>query len=68
MNIKPFTQVLQQALTSPAPNRRSSAIIVGSPISQGTPEGGGIFGPATFAPATPYTPASAAPGVVPTLQ
>ena len=42
---------------SPAPNPRSST--VGSPISQGTPEGGitGMFGPATVA-----------PGLFPTLQ
>jgi hypothetical protein len=55
---------------SPAPNPRSSTVIVGSPISQGTPEGGitGMLGPATVAPATPYTPASATPGIVPTLQ
>jgi len=54
---------------SPAPNRRSSAFNVGSPvISQGTPEGG-MFGPRTIAPATPYTgAASAGPGIVPTLQ
>jgi hypothetical protein len=27
-----------------------------------------MFGPATVAPATPYTPASATSGIVPTLQ
>ena len=44
---------------SPAPNRRSNAVFVGSPISQGTPEGGitGMFGPAIVA-----------PGLFPTLQ
>ncbi|XP_046656868.1 TATA-box-binding protein-like [Daphnia pulicaria] len=63
----PSTSVLQQALMSPAPNRRSSAVNAGSPMSQGTPEGG-IFGPRTIAPATPYTPASAGSGIVPTLQ
>lgn len=53
---------------SPAPNRTSSAVNAGSPMSQGTPEGG-MFCPRTIAPATPYTPASAAgPGMVPTLQ
>ena len=64
-------QALQRALMSPAPNRRSNAVIVGSPFSsQGTPEGGitGMFRPATVAPATPYTPASDTSGIVPTLQ